>query len=231
MAHIVLGVGYCVDEHITVRDEWRKYNVDFQFVDTVEEAAYWIKREEYVCVTAFADQIGNDELVYLRSMKAPPIVLLTPGCSVSQRAVYLHRGAADFILHSNQMQAARSSGKDDIQYYLDAQSKCEEPLTIITIGDLYFCLEYRSVEVRGQSIDLTAKEFDILALLITHPKRVFTFDLIMDLVWGNEYTYYSRKTLRNHVSNLRNKLKVQPDIPNYIVSVNSVGFKFDPTAW
>ena len=98
---------------------------------------------------------------------------------------------------------------------------------VFTARDLSFCLEYRTVEVRGQQIDLTAKEFEILALLITHQKRVFTYEMIMDLVWHEDYSYYSRKAINNHISNLRKKLKIAPDVPEYIKSVHSVGYKFE----
>lgn len=102
-----------------------------------------------------------------------------------------------------------------------------EPLTVVEIGALRFCLECRSVEIQGQEIELTAKEFDILALLILNPRRVFTYEMISDIVWKEEYNEYSRKAINNHISNLRRKLKVTPDIPNYIKSVHSVGYKFD----
>lgn len=92
---------------------------------------------------------------------------------------------------------------------------------------LYICLEYRFVSVRGQPIKLTVKEFDILALLIMHPKRVFTYEMIMDLVWHEDYTFYSRKAVNNHVSNLRKKLKIASDIPDYIKNVYGVGYKFE----
>jgi len=103
-----------------------------------------------------------------------------------------------------------------------------QPVTEIREGDLYFCLEQRFVSVHEQVVDLTAKEFDILALLITHPRRVFTYEMIMDLVWKENYTYYSRKAINNHISNLRKKLKMAPDVPDYIKSVHSVGYKFMP---
>lgn len=103
-----------------------------------------------------------------------------------------------------------------------------DPLTTVEIGSLYFCLEYRTVEVSGQEIELTAKEFDILALLILNPRRVFTYEMIMDIVWNEPYNAYSRKTIINHISNLKKKLKVIPEIPDYIKSVHSVGYKFDP---
>ncbi len=74
---------------------------------------------------------------------------------------------------------------------------------------------------------LTAKEFDILALLITHPQRVFTYELIMELVWDEDVTFYSRKAVSNHMSNLRKKLKITPDGLEYIKNIVGVGYKFE----
>jgi len=107
------------------------------------------------------------------------------------------------------------------------QNISEQSLTELQVEDLHFCLEQRLVTVRGQEIGLTVKEFDILALLIMNPKRVFTYDMLMDLVWNEEYSYYSRKAVNNHVSNLRKKLRIAPDIPDYIKNVVGVGYKFD----
>lgn len=100
------------------------------------------------------------------------------------------------------------------------------PLTEFREGDLYICLEYRRVIVHEQEIALTVKEFDILLLLIMNPKRVFTYEVIMELVWHEDYTYYSRKAINNHVCNLRKKLKTEPGDPDYIKSVTGIGYKF-----
>ena len=81
--------------------------------------------------------------------------------------------------------------------------------------------------VREQIIELTVKEFEIFSLLIMNPKRVFTYEMLMDLVWYEDYTYYSRKAVNNHVSNLRKKLKVAPDLQDYIKSVYGIGYKFE----
>ena len=99
-------------------------------------------------------------------------------------------------------------------------------LTEIQEGDLYLCVEQRIVKVREEKIELTAKEFDILSLLIMNPNRVFTYELIMDLVWNEDYAYYSRKAINNHVCNLRKKLKIDPGDPDYIKSVTGIGYKF-----
>ena len=81
--------------------------------------------------------------------------------------------------------------------------------------------------IRGVVIKLTVKEFDLLALLIMHPKRVFTYEMLMDLIWHEDYTFYSRKAVNNHVSNLRKKLKIAPDIPHYVKSIYGVVYKFE----
>jgi Response regulators consisting of a CheY-like receiver domain and a winged-helix DNA-binding domain len=100
-------------------------------------------------------------------------------------------------------------------------------LTELREGELYVCLEQRLVQVREQVVDLTVKEFDILALLIRNPKRVFTYEMIIELVWNEDYSNYSRKAVNNHISNMRKKLKISPDVPDYIKSVSGVGYKFD----
>ena len=76
----------------------------------------------------------------------------------------------------------------------------KNPLTEIQEGELYLCLEHRTVRVRERIINLTSKEFDILALLIANPKRVFTYELITDLVWKEDCDFYSRKAIHNHIS-------------------------------
>lgn len=112
-------------------------------------------------------------------------------------------------------------------YKSQADWKHDAPLTVLTYGELSVCIEHRSVEVCGVEIKLTAKEFDILALLILNPKRVFTYEMIMDIVWHEQYDFYSRKTVSNHVSNMRKKMKVAPDLPQYIKNVHGIGYKFD----
>ena len=111
------------------------------------------------------------------------------------------------------------------QYFSPPQA--DQPVTEIQEGYLYFCLEKRLVTVQSQVISLTVKEFDIFALLILNPKRVFTYEMLLDLVWHEDYSYYSRKAINNHISNLRKKLRVAPGLPDYVKSVYGVGYKFD----
>lgn len=91
------------------------------------------------------------------------------------------------------------------------------------------CIEQRMVMICGQPVNLTQKEFDLLLLLASNPKRVFTYEMIMDIVWHEDYTFYSRKAIHNHISNIKRKLRTVTSGQQYIVSVHGVGYKFDVT--
>ena len=157
-----------------------------------------------------------------------------PGSRIAEKLLMLlsarqRQELVNYLLDSQKQQNNPADSPFAISETNKGHTVLDEPFTEIRMGDLYFCQEQRLVYVYigGQEIKLTAKEFDILALLITHPKRVFTYELIMELVWNEDYSYYSRKAVNNHVSNLRKKLKIIPGSPDYIKSVIGIGYKFE----
>ena len=133
----------------------------------------------------------------------------------------------NYLFNSQKQQNNLADSPCVISETYKVQTVINEPFTEIQVDDLYFCQEQRLVCISEQVIELTAKEFDILALLIQNPKRVFTYEMLLDLVWHENYTYYSRKAINNHVSNLRKKIRIAPDLPDYVKSVYGVGYKFD----
>ena len=102
-----------------------------------------------------------------------------------------------------------------------------QSLTEIQEGNLYLCLEERTVYVKGQKIELTTKEFDALYLLIINKRRVMTFETISYHVWGEDYIDVTTQAIHNLMSRLRQKLQTAPDMPEYIISIRGVGYKFD----
>ena len=136
------------------------------------------------------------------------------------------REMIQFVLETEQQQgfsAIPCTNPDSFGARIDTS----QPLTEIREGDLYFCLEERKVCVSGQEIELTAKEFDALHLLMVNRKRVLTFETIAYHVWGEEYIDVTPKTIHNLLSRLRQKLQIAPEAPEYVISVRGVGYKFD----
>ena len=101
--------------------------------------------------------------------------------------------------------------------------------TEIQVDDLFFCLEERKVLVRGQEIPLTAREFNAFQLLITNRRQVMTFEMISEHIWGYGYDSVENMlgAIHNIMSRVKLKLKIAPDIPDYITSVRGVGYKFN----
>ena len=86
-------------------------------------------------------------------------------------------------------------------------------------------LESRTVVCRGQVIELTAKEFDLLVYFATTPGRVHTRQQLLDQVWGYRYAGYEH-TVNSHINRLRGKIEDDPAHPRYVLTVWGVGYKF-----
>lgn len=227
MNHLVLGVGYTPQEYEIERTRWQEYGIVFDFADGTRQAMEKLREADYVCIAIRSDKITNEDMESLRAIQALPTLILPPSYTIDERYACVHFSAMQYARATGRKEVADLGGRDSVQHYLHIPSGQRKPLTIITVHDLCFCLEHRSVEIRGKEIELTEKEFDILALMIMNQRQVFTPDMIMDTVWQEDYDFYSKGAVSTHISNLRRKLKVAPDVPDYIQTVHRVGYKFD----
>ena len=96
---------------------------------------------------------------------------------------------------------------------------------IIRINNFLIDTEKRTVSLHGNSIELTAKEFDLLLHFPCHPGRVYTRSQLLDLVWGYGHDGYEH-TVNSHINRLRAKIEDNPAKPKYILTVWGVGYKF-----
>lgn len=215
MDYNVLGLGYLPSEYKLIQTEWKKQGVQFEFSAGVEDAIERIRQQEYAYIVIRSDALNFAWLEPLRSISSVPLVIM-PSLSLVEDILFLTQKSIEDWKQSN-------------HYWRRATTENERDgsLTIRKFKDMCFCLEYRTIEIRGNEIELTEKEFDILALLLMNPKKVFTYEMIIDTVWQEEPAFYSSKTVSTHISNLRRKLKADPDVPDFIKSVRGVGYKFE----
>ncbi|MGH9042622.1 MAG: response regulator transcription factor [Acidimicrobiia bacterium] len=94
--------------------------------------------------------------------------------------------------------------------------------------DLVIDLDRRAVSVEGRPIHLTRREFDLLAFLASSPRRVFSREQILTLVWGSSSEWQSPTTVTEHVRRLRHHIEAEPDQPRHLISVRGVGYRFEP---
>jgi len=96
-------------------------------------------------------------------------------------------------------------------------------------GDLQIDCKSYTVTVKGQEVNLTAKEFELLSFLANHPNQVFTKEQLFDEVWGF-VEFGDLNTITVHIRKIREKIEKIPSNPEYIKTVWSVGYKFEGAA-
>ncbi len=167
---------------------------------------------------------GMDVLQKIRSQSVVPVIILSAKASETDKTLGLGLGADDYITKpfslAEVLARVRAALRRTLQY--DAEP-VREP-QVLKAGDLSMNLEDYSVTKAGERIELTAKEFAILKLLMKNPKRVYTKEQIYSLVWNDEY-FGDENAVNVHISRLRNKLEGDPRRPEYVVTVWGIGYK------
>ncbi len=154
------------------------------------------------------------------SDKKTPILMLTARTSEVDTVVGLELGANDYIAKPVRLRELVARVKAHLR-----DTPPDKPNNrTIKYGSLYIDLDSRTVKVGEQLIDLTYKEFELLATMARHPNRVFTRDQLFSQVWGSNFLGESR-TVDVHIRYLREKLEQDPSHPKHILTVRGVGYR------
>ncbi|HEY8552650.1 MAG TPA: response regulator transcription factor [Thermaerobacter sp.] len=153
-----------------------------------------------------------------------PVVCLTARAEETDRVLGLELGADDYVTKpfSPRELVAR------VRAVLRRARGPRAPApAVVRFGPCAVHLAARRLLVNGREVPLTPKEFDLLAVLVTHPHRVFTRQQLLERVWDFAYAGDTR-TVDVHVQRLRRKIEPDPQRPRYLKTVWSVGYRFDP---
>ena len=153
-----------------------------------------------------------------------PVILLTARGEEPDRLVGLRRGADDYVVKP--FSPAELVARVDAVLRRVSPPATEAPAPI-EVGPLRIDPGMRTVELGGEEIALTQREFDLLAFLASHPGQVFSRDQLMDAVWNFPF-YEDTSTVTVHVRRLRAKLGDDPAKPRFIETVWGVGYRLRP---
>jgi DNA-binding response OmpR family regulator len=160
---------------------------------------------------------------WIRERSDLPVIMLTARGEEADRIVGLELGADDYVTKPFSPRELATRVRTVLRRAAPTPSRAQH----MSFGELEIDASTREVTRRGKPLRLTAKEFDLLWFLASHPRRVFSRDQLMDRVWGYEAAF-DTGTVTVHMRRLREKIEDDPSRPRFLETVWGVGYRFVP---
>ena len=160
----------------------------------------------------------------LRALSSVPIIMLTARDDELDKVVGLELGADDYITKPFSIREFRSRVRALLRRVAAGRETVAEAEAIRADG-LRIDLAKRTVEVRGEPVQLTYVEFELLRILASQRGRVYTRQALLEALWGGS-EYRDPRTIDVHVRHLREKLETEPREPQLILTVRGAGYRF-----
>lgn len=170
---------------------------------------------------------GFQVLSEIRKYSNVPVLMLTAKGSEPDKITGLSLGADDYLTKPFSINELIARVQSLIRRYTTFNQG--DSVSILTFKGMIIDKEARTVQVEGKLIDLTGKEFDLLAFLATNKGRVFTKKQIYTQVWKDDYAF-DDSNIMSFVSKLRKKIEPNSEQPFYILTVHGVGYRFNKEA-
>ena len=167
---------------------------------------------------------GFEVCQQIRGFSDVPIIMLTARGDDMDKILGLDYGADDYITKPFNILEVKARIKAIMRRTSGKREK-EEAVKVIESGDLKLDGESRRLFILGKEINLTAKEFDLLELLVMNPGKVYSRENLLNIVWGYEYPGDVR-TVDVHVRRLREKIEKNPSEPKYVHAKWGVGYYY-----
>jgi|SRR6056297_3454936 len=172
---------------------------------------------------------GFDVCKQIRSQdKQVPILMLTAKSEEVDKVLGLEIGADDYMTKPFSIREFLARVKAILRRANRSSSKSEKNDEKLSYKDLVADPNKRRVTLRGESIELTSKEYDLLLLFFSNPGKAYSREELLNVVWGYSYEGYSH-TVNSHINRLRSKIEDDPSDPDYIKTVWGVGYRFTDT--
>lgn len=190
-----------------------------------EEAIQKIKDNEYdiVLLDIMLPRLNGFEVCQqVREFSAVPIVMLTAKGEDMDKILGLEYGADDYITKPFNILEVKARIKAIMRRTMPRN---KETAKFLESGDMRLDCEGRRVYVEDREINLTAKEFEVLELLIKNPNKVYSRESLLKIIWGAGYPGDVR-TVDVHIRRLREKVETNPSEPKYVHTKWGVGYYF-----
>lgn len=170
---------------------------------------------------------GFQVLSELRKSSTVPVLMLTAKGDEIDKVTGLRLGADDYLTKPFSINELMARMESLIRRYTTFNQAT--PPDVLNLKNMVIDIGNRTVCIDGELVDLTGKEFDLLAFLASNKGRVFTKKQIYMQVWENEYAF-DDNNIMSFISKLRKKIEPDAEHPFYILTVHGVGYRFNKEA-
>lgn len=160
----------------------------------------------------------------IRATSSVPIIMITAKGEDMDKILGLEYGADDYIIKPFNILEVKARIKTILRR-AGSENFARDKEKILHAKDMMVDLNKRTVMIKGKEIPVTAKEFDILHLLISNPGVVYKREKLLEMIWKYDYVGDVR-TVDVHIRRLRKKIEVNPDEPEYVYTKWGVGYYF-----
>ena len=167
---------------------------------------------------------GMEVMRSIREKSTVPIIILSAKDTDSDKTLGLGLGADDYITKPFSVTEVLARIKANIRRTTQYAAGNAREETVLKRGALSLDINDYSVLKKGERMELTAKEFEILKLLMQNPKKVYTKEQIYSHVWNDAY-FGDENAVNVHISRLRNKIEDNPRDPRIVVTVWGIGYR------
>jgi DNA-binding response OmpR family regulator len=171
---------------------------------------------------------GRMVLSQIREMGGLPVILISGKGDTADRVLGLRLGADDYLAKPFSPVELVARVESVLRRVGRAQSAAPAEAPNGSLDGLRLDERTREVRVAGKLIELTAKEFDLLAFLVRSPRQVFSRGQLLQHVWASSSDWQDEATVTEHVRRVRHKVEPDPEKPRWITTVRGVGYRFDP---
>ena len=161
----------------------------------------------------------------LRSLAPVPVIMLTAKGDENDRIIGLDLGADDYLAKPFSPRELTSRVRAVLRR-ANAPLPASGTPTHLAAGAIEVDVPAREARLDGEVVHLTAREFELLVYLMRHPRTAFRREELLEAVWG--WSYGDASTVTVHVRRLREKLEADPTAPTHLLTVWSVGYRFEP---
>lgn len=225
MEKILLVISSNKEKVHELQKKYFQYDVLLHAVKSTEIAIKELLKPKNYLLIIFIDNYIIGDLRRVRKITKTPILVVRNHYNSEEKIDAIEAGADEYIEWPKTIEESIASCHALIRRFTELNYSEQNPIDEISCGNITISLYYHTVFINGHKLDFPRREFDLLYLLVSSPRRVFTFEQLSQKIWGDDYEP-TENSLHSCIRRVRRKMESVPGNICHIKNIRGVGYCF-----